>query len=142
MSSIEIEFPDAVISRPCECCGGVTTTLNRFVKIEGEPSAIYHLRLSDNHPDQLVLGLIGIGMFGEGTSDEHRVAFAFSLRPEGIMVIDAEESKWPNSSILGRKLSRDEAMSRSELPTLYDIVDCIYAQDESLRSYLRRVSSA
>jgi len=142
MSSIEIEFPAARLSQPCECCGGITTTLNRFVKIDGEPSAIYRLRFSDNHPNDLVLGLFGIGLFGDGTTNSDRVAFAVSLRPEGVMVIDAEESQWPKSEILGRRLTRAEAMVRPELSKLYAVVDSMYAEDEPLRAYLRKVASA
>jgi len=140
MSSIEIEFPVARISEPCECCGGTTTTLNRFVTIDGEASAIYRLRFSDNHPDNLFLGLFGIGHFGDGTTNADRVAIAVSLRPEGVMVIDAEESQWPKSEILGRKLTRAEAMGRPELSRLYAVVDSMYTEDEPLRSHLGKVA--
>src|SRR6266436_994257 len=48
MSSVEIAFPTAVISQPCNYCGGVTRTLNRLVKTANEAT------MSDA-PDQRLL---------------------------------------------------------------------------------------
>lgn len=60
---IEIEFPDAEISK-CECCGGTTTRLTRFVTQDGDAFAFYYAAFSEKHPENGVIGVISIGECG------------------------------------------------------------------------------
>ena len=51
---LRIEYEDPVESGPCECCGGTTTSLTRFVYSDGDAYAVYYARFSDSHPGREV----------------------------------------------------------------------------------------
>ena len=53
---IEIELTEPNKST-CECCGGITTSLTRFVYKDGDAFAIYYVTFSDNHPESAVIGI-------------------------------------------------------------------------------------
>ncbi|HNU06211.1 MAG TPA: hypothetical protein PKO33_00510 [Pyrinomonadaceae bacterium] len=45
----------------CECCGGTTTRLTRFVSDDGDAIGVYYAAFSDNHPDSNVVVLLSLG---------------------------------------------------------------------------------
>ncbi len=57
---IKIEFEQPDISA-CECCGGKTTRLTRFVTKDNDAFAIYYLIFTESHPEKIVTGIISIG---------------------------------------------------------------------------------
>jgi hypothetical protein len=79
-------------------------------------------------------------MFGEGTSPEQRVAFAVVLRPDGVMVVDATEAAWPNTDLLGTKLSREAALQHERKSELFRLIDELYLRDTALASHFARVA--
>lgn len=94
---IRIECEEPTQSGPCDCCGGTTTSLTRFVYEDDDAHAIYYARFSDNHPDRVVVATISLGEWWEDTSDQ-RVAFAVRIWSDGsnynVSLIDAVESPW------------------------------------------------
>jgi hypothetical protein len=72
--SLEIKAEPAHKER-CDCCGGVTTRLTRFVYRDGDAYAAYFAVFSDNHPGGIVKALVGLGEWGDGASPEGRIAF-------------------------------------------------------------------
>src|SRR5216684_6398345 len=108
MLTIEFEPPEE--SDPCECCGGRTTSLTRFVYRDGDAHAIYYARFSNNHSERVVVATISLGEWGEGTTPKQRVAFALKLRcgekEYQVGLIDAEHSPWREAKIIGRTLNR------------------------------------
>lgn len=135
---IDIEKPDPKFST-CECCGGTTTTLVRFVHKDGNAHAVYFASFSEDHPVKVVNSVVSIGTWGEGSSPEDRYAFALRLwDSEGqynVEVIDAAESPWSDAPTLGHKLTRAEALDHPLLPEVFHITDHIFADDEYLISY-------
>jgi hypothetical protein len=126
----------------CECCGGTTTTLTRFVYRDGDAHAIYYARFSDNHPNASVDLLVSIGEHGEGTAEQDRVAFAMELRPgDGVRVTDADESPWRDATVIGRILNRSEGLEHPLLREAFHIVDHAVLEDAPLRSYLERAAT-
>ena len=137
MLSIEFEEPT---SATCECCGGVTTSLTRFVYDDGAACAIYYARYGPDHDPRIVEAVVSVGDWREGSGPWDRVAFPLRLRaPEGqyeVMVVDAAESPWEDIELLGRMLDRTEALQDDRLEEVFHITDHIVREDIPLREYL------
>jgi len=125
----------------CECCGGTTTTLVRFVYENRNPRAIYYARFSDDHPNRGVDFLVSIGEYGEGTTPDDRIAFAMELRTAGVCVRDARASPWSDAKIVGRILDRVEGLAHPLVAEAFHIVDHATLEDAPLREYLERAAT-
>ena len=142
---IEIEYSDKHTSL-CECCGGRTTVLTRFVHDDGATKAAYYVRFSDNHPEEHASAVISIGPWGEGVLPSERLAFpmVFFLK-EGrftVMLTDAEVSPWKEVDILGRMLDREEALTHELKDEVFHITDHISWEDEDVQAFFRGISAA
>jgi hypothetical protein len=137
---ITIEFEPPRQSGTCECCGGRTTSLTRFVYKNGDAFAIYYARFSDNHPERLVLAAVSIGEWGEGSVPAQRIAFALQLRTGSenyeVMVCDAATSPWCASDLLGPMLDREAALAHPLIDEVFHITDHALVEDEPLKAYL------
>jgi hypothetical protein len=137
-SGFEVEYFEP-IATDCDCCHGVTITLNRLVKRDGWPHAMCRIKFSDTHAEPPAKGIFGVGVFGEGTSPDQRAAFAVVLRPDGVMVVDATESEWPDTDMLGPKLSREAGLQHERKGDLFRLIDELYLHDAALASHFARV---
>jgi hypothetical protein len=137
---IEIEFEPPQESDPCECCGGRTTSLTRFVLRDGDAYGVYYARYSDNHPERTVQIAMSLGKWWEGTTPADRTAFALATRsgPENyeVMVCDAETSPWRDVELLGEMLDRQEALEHPLIEEVFRLTDQIVAEDLPLKAYL------
>jgi hypothetical protein len=141
--TIEFEPPDEF--GPCDCCGGSTTSLTRFVYKDGDAHAVYYARFSNNHPERIVKAAVSIGEWGEGSNPGQRTAFALELRagPENyeVHVCDAEASPWSGSKILGPMLDRDAALAHPLIDEVFHITDHAFLEDPPLKAYLDPLTS-
>ena len=135
---LEVEYL-APIATDCDCCDGVTITLNRLVKRDGWPYAMCRITYSEVHLNLRAKGSFGIGMFGQGTSPEQRVAFAVLLRHDGAILVDATEAEWPDTDILGPKLSREAALQHERKGDLFRLIDELYSHNSALASHFAKV---
>jgi hypothetical protein len=135
---LEIEYPEAVTSN-CECCGNKNTRLTRFVTQDGDAVAVYYAVFSSGHPENGVIGVVSIGEWWEGTGPESRDAFAFRLweGPENynVSITDAQESEWGDVDLIGRKLSREEALAHHLLSDVFHITDHMTSEDPAIREF-------
>jgi hypothetical protein len=140
---LTIEFEPPKESAPCECCGGKTTSLTRFVYRDGDAYAIYYATFVDNHPDRVVVATVSLGEWGEGSTPEQRVAFAMELRTDEseyqVVLIDAERSPWRGADFIGRTLDRSEALEHQWVKEAFQVTDHMVTDDEPIRSYLNGV---
>ncbi|MEQ1639027.1 MAG: hypothetical protein ABL903_20385 [Methylococcales bacterium] len=138
MLSIEFEPPNQ--SEPCECCGGLTTSLTRFVYNDGDAYAVYYAKFSNNHPERVVVATISLGEWGEGSTPDQRVAFALELRVSEtefqVGLIDAQFSPWQNAKTIGRTLNRDEALTHPQVKEAFYVTDHMVTDDALIREYL------
>lgn len=141
-SEYEIEISEPSASR-CDCCDGLTVRLTRFVHRNGDAFAIYYAAYSNNHPDDELAMLVSLGEWGEDSDPSQRTAFYCRVRPTTdsyeVMLGDAAQSAWGDASIIGKKLSREEALRHPLKATAFGVLDEGFVQDRSLQGFLHRV---
>ena len=137
MLTFDLEEPS---SSKCECCGGVSTSLTRFVYEDGNAYAIYYARFGLDHDPRVVEAVVSVGEWGEGSGPWDRVAFLFRLRPAEdeypVTVVDAAESPWEGVELLGRMLDRADALQHERIDEIFHITDHMVRDDAPLRDYL------
>jgi len=135
-----IEFETTNESEACECCGGRTTALTRFVYCDGDAYAIYYARFSNNHPDRVVVATVSLGEWSESWTPEQHVAFAVELHAAKnayqVGLIDAERSPWHEAKTIGHTLNRDEALAHPCVKEAFHVIDHMVADDLPIREYL------
>jgi hypothetical protein len=136
---LTIEFSEST-SVKCECCGGVTRSLTRFVYEDGDAYAIYYARFGVAHEPRVVEAVVSIGEWGEGAGPWDRVAFPLRVRSAEseyqVTVVDSDESPWRGVTLLGRMLDRAEALQHERLTEVFHISDHMMRDDQELREYL------
>ncbi len=137
MLTIEFSEPSAV---KCECCGGLTRSLTRFVYEDGDAYAIYYARFGEGHEPRVVDAVVSVGDWSEGSRPWDRVAIALRLRSAEseyqVTVVDAAESPWNGIALLGRMLDRAEALEHERLADVFHISDHMVRDDRPLREHL------
>jgi hypothetical protein len=140
---IRIEYETPVLDT-CECCGGASVRLTRFVYDDNDAHAVYYALLSDVHPHE-VKATVSIGIWWEGGTPADRTAFALRLWQDhsqfGVTVDDAANSPWRAVELLGRMLNRDEAIVHPRIGEVFHITDHIFADDPEVREFFARHSS-
>ena len=135
--TIEQEPPSV---HTCDCCGGASTKLTRFVNRDGDAYAAYKAVFATNHPDRSVQVLIGMGEWGDDASPGQRVAFALDLRVQdggyAVMVVNRASSAWRNTTFLGRILDREEALAHPLIKEVFHLTDHMFSEDTMIREYL------
>ena len=138
---IRIEFEQPT-TRHCDCCGGATTTLTRFVYDDGNAHAVYYARFGARHRAGIVEAIVSIGDWGEGSGPWDRVAFPLEIRTAGrqplVGLVDAARSPWAGAEILGRILDREEALAHELKTDVFHITDHMVRDDTPLRDFLEQ----
>ena len=137
MLTFDFEEP---ASATCECCGGISTALTRFVYEDGNAYAIYYARFGVRHEPRVVEAVVSIGEWGEGSGSWDRIAFPLRLRATDreyqVTIVDAYESPWHGVELLGRMLDRAEALQDERLQEVFHISDHMVRDDVPVREYL------
>ena len=137
---IEIEFSDPFRS-VCDCCGGTTTALTRFVRKDGNAYAVYYAYFTENHPERHMIGLVALGTWGidDKPIPADRVAFGFEMWSEvekyRVDIVDAENTPWGNAPIIGQPLTAAEAHNHPWLDDVFDLTDRIADEDPNVREF-------
>jgi len=136
---IEVELGDEHCTT-CECCGGETVSLTRFVYKDGDAFAIYYACFSSTHQERIVDAVVSIGDWGSDAEPVNRCAFALRIRsgPENyeVMVTDAGSCRWSKVELLGRKLGREEALAHRWIDDVFHITDHMCAEDGKVKAFL------
>lgn len=136
MINIEFEEPQSV---ECECCGGFTTKLVRYVSQNDTAYAVYLASFTPGHEDKVVHVVVGLGKWGEDASPAERTAFAVKIWDNddqwAVSVLDKDESPWGGVEFLGKVLNRDEALSHPWISEVFHITDHIVAEDRPIIEY-------
>lgn len=142
---IEFEFEEPQKS-VCECCGGTTTRLTRFVYKDGDAFAIYYATFSDNHSESGVLGVVSLGDWENDEVPPNRVAFPFRLwegeENYNVGITNRDESPWKDAKVIGRMLDREEALAHPWIDEVFHITDHIVEDDIEIVNFFKIDSSA
>lgn len=137
MLTIETDAPPRVST--CDCCGGRTTSLTRFVYSDGDAFAVYYAAFGDSHPEREVEIAVSLGDWSEDSSPEDRNCFALLMREAEdefqVTVLNAAESPWNGVEIIGRMLDREEALAHPEIEEVFHITDHMVIDDPEIKSY-------
>lgn len=136
MLEIEYETPEFSV---CDCCGGSTTRLTRFVSQDGDAFGVYYAAFSSSHPENRLIGIVSLGEWWEDEVPESRVAFAFEMWQDAdtynVGIIDATSSPWADARIIGRKLTREEALLHPWLKDVFHITDHMPEDDTEIKAF-------
>lgn len=126
----------------CDCCGGSTTQLTRFVSQDGDAFAVYYAVFSSSHSENRLIGIVSLGEWWEDEVPDSRVAFAFEMWPDAdtynVGIIDATSSPWADARIIGRKLTREEALLHPWLKDVFHITDHMTEDDTEIKAFFAR----
>jgi hypothetical protein len=100
--------------------------------------AVYIVRWAPGRPQHGAVVALSIGRWG-GASPSERACFAFEHRVDerpGFMVTDAGSSPFAShKAVLGRMMTREEALASPEKQEAFDILDAIGEQDGRLNGW-------
>lgn len=81
-------------------------------------------------------------LWGNDASPHTRVGFAAQIRVYNdeyqAMITDAADSPWKDVTIVGRILSRDEALAHTRIREVFQIIDHIVNDDAEIHAYFAR----
>jgi hypothetical protein len=107
-----------------------------FVSEGGSAHAVYLARYTQSHPEMGVAMAVSLHGWGQGADASLKECVAlkwqiFDTGP-GCTVLDAAESPWAADSLLGRMLSRAEALSSGRAKEAFNVTDAVWAFDARL----------
>ena len=113
--------------------------MTRFVSQDNDAFAVYYAAFSVDHAEKKVVGVVSLGEWWNDEVPESRVAFAFEMWPDNdnynVGIINANESDWADVNIIGRKLSRDEALEHPWLNEVFHITDHMTDEDPEIIAF-------
>lgn len=116
--------------------------LTRFVHRDGHAFGVYFVSYSNDHPETELHMLVSLGRWGEGSRSRDRVAFFCRVRmvdeSYGVSLGDAKTSAWSDAKIVGKRLSREEALVHPSKATAFELLDEAFLTDPSLVGWLAR----
>ncbi len=139
-----IELNDQIKTFDCPDCGEKSMTVWGFVSKNNVAHAIYYAGLMTGHEHASVRLTISIGGWGVDSADEQDVAgrnwIFLEARPTTdsyeMMVREPEESFYFDKRILGKSMSRTQALASPLLNEFFAVADFIAFNDPAVKSYL------
>jgi hypothetical protein len=139
-----IELNEEIKSVNCSDCGRKSLTVWGFVSKQNAAHAVYFAGLMVGHEQASVRLTISIGGWGKEHVDEQNVdgrSWLFiEARPTTdsyeMMVREPEGSLYFGEGILGRPMSRADALGSPVLDEFFAVADFVAFNDPAVRSYL------
>jgi len=140
MASYGIEFNDKVKTFRCPHCGEESMTVWGWVSKENAAHAAYFANLMTGHQEASARLTISIGGWGKEDNLARRNWVFIEARPIAgsyeMMVREPEESLYSGKQILGKALSRSEALGSPLVQEFFAVADHIAHFDPAVKSYL------
>jgi len=126
----------------CTCCGAAIYRLTFFVS-EGENAfAVCYALLTPSHPHDPVKFAVSIGDWGGEEDTEFypsRCCFTIWGRIVNgfwqFMARSAQDSPWDGNELLGRMLSREEALADENISDVWRVIDQLIEESSVLADF-------
>lgn len=137
----DVEIGENAEPSTCYCCGQESEIGHGFVYRDGDARAVYYAGWAANHLDKKITIALAIGEWGDDSSTGDRTCFGLEAY-EGdkdilFSVIDAENSPWADTDLLGKMLSRKEALKHTLLEEVFIIAEYIVRNHKAINKYLK-----
>jgi hypothetical protein len=146
-----IELNEQIETFDCPDCGNKSMAVWGFVSKDNAAHAVYYAGLMTGHHQPSVRLTLSIGRWGMDNTDKEneqgRHWVFIEARPTTdsyeMMVREPEESFYFDKRILGKPISRTEALASSLLKEFFTVADFVAFNDPAIKSYLcgQQVSS-
>jgi hypothetical protein len=139
-----IELNEQIKTFDCPDCGKKSVTVWGFVSKDKAAHAVYYAGLMTGHEQPSVRLTVSIGGWGVDHGDEQTVAgrnwLFIEARPTTdsyeMMVREPEESFYFEKRILGKPMSRAEALVSPIMNEFFAVADFVAFNDPAVKSYL------
>jgi hypothetical protein len=139
MSAYAIELNERVKYFACPQCGERSVTVWGYVSRNSAAYAIYYANLMTGHEEVSARLTISFGGWG-ANNNEPRWWIFIEARPTvdsyEMMIREPEESLYFGENLIGRGVSRNEALASEHRVELFAVADCIALNDPAVGSYL------
>jgi len=124
----------------CSCCGGKSNVGHGFVYKNGDAYAVYYAGWTPSHSDKRVSFAIAIGEWDDNSTAADRTCFGLELYEDAeeilFRVIEPSESPWGDTDLLGKMISRQDALNHSRVKEVFVIVEHVIHNHIAIRKYL------
>jgi hypothetical protein len=139
-----IELNERIKTFDCPDCGKKSLTVWGFVSKDSVAHAIYYAGLRTGHEQTSVRLTVSVGGWGVAHADEKNVAGRDWLFIEAqpttdsyeMMVREPEESFYFGKPLLGKPMSRAEALVSPLIIEFFAVADFVAFNDPAVKSYL------
>jgi hypothetical protein len=140
MAKYGIEFDKKMTLFECPHCGEKSITVWGFVSKDNAAHAVYYANLMTGHREISARLTISIGGWGDEDNLAKRKWIFIEARPIAgsyeMMVREPEESFYNGKPILGKPLSRSQALDAQLAEEFFAVADHIAFNDPAVKSYL------
>lgn len=120
----------------CDTCGHESKVFRGFVYQSDSAYALYVCYYTDSHPEQGVSMAVSLRGWGDGADPSIKECVALEwLNTDtgpGCRVVDAPDTTWAKEQILGRMLSREEALASGRATEAFAVSDVVWVNDQRL----------
>lgn len=124
--------PGDLKQKPCLECGSDSGVITGFAYADGDANSVYYVGWCEgDHDPRRAFLTISPGEWGEGTDAEDRINVCIEWREAGMRL--SEEPVMSRPDLLGRFVSRNEAMRLGGVEALWHLADHIVVDDPNVR---------
>ena len=138
--TLRIKLGEDKAPTSCPCCGGVARSAYGFVYRNDDAFAVYHVAWSESHPEAGLELALDFGDWADSASpnDRFRVcAQAWLSQSEyHFGFINAKDSVWSSSNLVGRFLSRSEALEHPDKSSFLRVSEHVVMDDPRVKAAL------
>lgn len=139
-----VEIGEERKSSVCACCGRESYVGHGFVYKHNDAYAIYYAGWAPSHSPRKVTFAIAIGEWDDNSTSNDRTCFGLEVRiKEGeleLMVVAPEDSPWPETKLLGKMLSRNDALTHPLANNAKEIAELVVRKHAAIQQYLAIIS--
>ncbi len=140
MTAYRLEFNDKIKPFTCQHCGEESMTVWGWVYKDKAAHGAYFANLMTGHEETSARLTISVGGWGEEDNLAKRKWIFIEARPSEssyeMMVREPDESLYAGKEVLGKPMTRSEALASPLIQEFFAVADHIANNDPAVKSYL------